>query len=174
MIDYQGFAIHHGRVLSGAWWSHTIGLYEQGKRPELFICGLTHELRVAWLLTLGFQMKGPPSARALEDEARARGIAVAELTYPAGGRTFEPGRIYRLAEGDLPGCFGVVERRYYAELLWPAWAYHGHRDFQTLQYVVSDPAGRFPWEAGCEERTRSAQKILFDPGQYLPLREEGA
>lgn len=175
MVRYQGFALFHGRAATGGGWTHTIGLYDQASdRPELFICGLTIELRVGWLLDLGFQMKGPPSQEALGEEARERGIPVAELRYPPGGKVFEPGRIYRLAQGDLPGCFGRVEPRYYATFLWHACAYHGHANFPALQYVFSDPAGWFPWREECEPRTRRAQVLLFDPQQYLPLLAEEA
>jgi hypothetical protein len=175
MVRYQGFALFHGRAASGGGWTHTIGLYDAATgRPELFLCGLTIQLRVHWLLDLGFQWKGPPSREAIEDEARARGVPVTRVWYPPGGRVFEPGRIYRFAQGDLPGCFGRVDRRYYEEFLWHACAYHGHAEFPVLQYVFSDPSGWFPWQDECEPRTRSAQVLLFDPQQYLPLRDEGA
>jgi Domain of unknown function (DUF4262) len=175
MVRYQGFALFHGRAAARGGWTHTIGLYDPASgRPELFICGLTTALRVHWLLDLGLQMKGPPSREALQEEARGRGIPIAELGYPPGGRVFEPGRIYRLAQGDLPGCFGRVEPRYYEEYLWHACAYHGHAGFAALQYVFSDPAGRFPWREDCDPRTRRAQVVLFDPQQDLPLLEEEA
>jgi Domain of unknown function (DUF4262) len=175
MVAYQGFALFHGTAQSGSGWSHTIGLYDaESHRPELFLCGLTTELRVRWLLDLGLQMKGPPSQEALGDEARALGVPLSRLWYPPGGRVFEPGRIYRLAQGDLPGCFGRVEPQYYEEFLWHACAYHGRTDFPALQYVWSDPAGWFPWREQCDPRTRRAQVLLFDPQQYLPLLEGGA
>jgi hypothetical protein len=147
MVDYQGFALFHGRTPSGAGWSHTIGLYDPREgRPELFICGLSLDLRVGWLLDLGFRMQGPPSARALQEESAARGIPIADLGYPPGGETYEPGRVYRLAQGELPGCFGVVEPGYYDQYLWHVRAaYHGHASFPALQFVFSDPSGHFPW-----------------------------
>jgi hypothetical protein len=175
MVAYQGFALFHGRAATGGGWTHTIGLYDpESCRPELFICGLTIELRVQWLLDLGFQMKGPPSRQALEDEAHERGIPAGELNYPPGGRVFESGRIYCLAQGNLPGCFGRVDPQHYETFLWHACAYHGHTDFPALQYVFSDPSGWFSWQAECEPRTRRAQMLLFDPQQYLPLIDEGS
>ncbi|SRR6266487_871879 len=172
MVDYQGFALFHGGGARG--WSHTIGLYDPHyQRPELFIWGLTLQLRVAWLLDLGFQMQGPPSSRALLEESRALGIPIAELGYHRGGKVFETGRVYRFAEGELPGCFGMVEPHYYEEFLWHARAYHEHADFSVLQYTWSDPVGRFPWDEACDPRTRLSQRLLFDPQQYLPLSEGG-
>lgn len=82
------------------------------------------------------------------------------------------GRAYRFAQGELPGCFGVVEPRYYEEFLWHARAYHGRTDFPVLQYAWSDPTGHFPWDAACDPRTRRTQRLLFDPQQYVPLSGE--
>jgi Domain of unknown function (DUF4262) len=172
MVAYQGFALLHGATPSGSGWTHTIGLYDQeSSRPELFICGLSIQLRVQWLLDLGFRIKGPPSPQALADEAKALGDPVTRLWYPPGGCVFEPGRIYRLAQEELPGCFGRVEQQYYETFLWHACAYHGHANFPALQYVFSDPSGWFPWRENCDPRTRQAQLLLFDPQQYLPLIE---
>lgn len=175
MIEYQGFALFHGGGSTTRPWSHTIGLYDsEHERPELFICGLPKQLRVAWLLDLGFRMKGPPSHRALEEESRARGIPIEALSYPPGGEVFRPGKIYRFAQGDLPGCFGEVAPRFYENYLWHARSQHGHDGFPVLQYVFSDTRGYFPWSMGCEAGTRLAQVLLFDPRQYLPLLEDEA
>jgi hypothetical protein len=171
IVAHQGFALFHGGGRRG--WTHTIGLYDsQHRRPQLFICGLTLELRVQRLLDLGFQINGPPSPEMIQQKAQELDISASRLWYPPGGRVFEPGRIYRLAHGELPGCFCQVEQRYFERFLWHACAYHEHADFPVLQYTWSDPAGRFPWEETCDPRARQSQILLFDPRQYLSLSEE--
>jgi len=128
MVAYQGFAIRHVFDSTGRRpeWSYTVGLHRHGtQQPELFISGLTMPLRLAWLLELGFLIKGPPSLEARQAEARACSAGLEDLAYPHGGMSFHPGRIYRLAQGDLPACFGLIERVYYESHVGQAIDYHG-------------------------------------------------
>jgi Domain of unknown function (DUF4262) len=113
-------------------------------------------------------MKGPPS---LVAQRQAEAVSGGEVEFPAGGMVFHTGRLYRPAEGDLPACFGLVERRYYEDYFGQAIVYHGSAEFQVLQFVWSDTHGLFLWEDGYEARLRGKQDLLFDPQQYLPLQE---
>lgn len=174
MIDYQGFALSHGDR-DGVAWTHTIGLHKpETERPEvILVCSAPLIFRVNWLLTAGFEVNGPPSAAALQEESRARGIPAAELYYPKGGRVFSPGRIYRLgADEKVLSCFGVVERSHYQHYLWHAVEHHANEGFPVLQLVLSDLEGRFPWDSRYLPPVWMQQHLLFDPFQYLPLRED--
>jgi hypothetical protein len=174
MVSYQGFAIR--QVFDSRnrrpEWAYTVGLHSPGtSQPELFVSGLTRLLRTRWLLELGFLMKGPPSLAARHAEARARGCKLDGLSFPPGGMVFQTGRRYQLAQSDLPGCFGLVEQRYYANYFGQAIAYHGNADFPVLQFIWSDKHARFPWESGYDPLFRNRQDLLFNPQQYLPLKE---
>lgn len=174
MVAYQGFAIRQVFDAAGRSpaWAYTVGLHAVGAanaHPEVFISGLTRELRAVWLLQLGFLVKGPPSREAQLWEARMRGVTIEDLDFPPGGVTLQPGYRYHLAQGDLPGCFGPVEQRYYEGFFGQAIAYHGTAAFPVLQYVWSDTRGKFAWEAGYDSRLRDKQELLFD--SHLPLKE---
>jgi hypothetical protein len=175
MVDYQGFALFHGANDHTAW-THTIGLARPGtQRPEFLVSGGIRLFRIHILLSFGFEVNGPPSHAALLDESHARGIPLRELWYPSGGRSFEPGRIYRRVQGiGRPCCLGQVDQQYYQTFLWHAIAYHGNRDFPAFQVVVSASDGTFPWERTTPVNMWSRQELLFDPHQYLPLWEEKA
>jgi hypothetical protein len=116
-------------------------------------------------------MKGPPSLAAQLAEARARGVSQAVLSFPPGSMVFQTGRRYQPAQGNLPGCFGLVEQHHYNDYFGQAIAYHGKANFPMLQFVWSDRRGIFPFEEGYDPHLRDRQELLFDPQQYLPLKE---
>src|SRR2546425_812633 len=82
-IALQGFAIRH--VLpsgSSPAYTYTVGLHQAGTSvPELVISGLSTETRVAWMLELGFQIKGPPPLATQQQMEKA--LAPGQtLTFP--------------------------------------------------------------------------------------------
>lgn len=170
-IAFQGFALQH--VLASEKepaFSYTIGLHTPGsQRPELFISGLRVETRVAWLLDLGFRLQGPPPLATRQQLARARGISLHALTFPAGGAVFEPGKRYPdFSHTGLPACFAAVAPEQYETHLGQALVFHGSASFPVLQLIWPDTQGRFPWEEGFEQRFVGKQRLLCDPPH--PLR----
>ena len=173
-IGRQTFSIRH--VLSDGVhpeFTYTVGLHgPDSPFPELFMSGLRVETRVGFMLSLGFTMKGPPPLEVRQKMAWDNSVSVADLTFPPGGVVFEPGKMYReYSDNELPMCFGQVEQRYYEDLLGQAVVFHGHAAFPALQMVWSDRAGHFPWDQDYDPRPRFKQQLLFDPRQYLPLKE---
>jgi Domain of unknown function (DUF4262) len=173
-IALQGFAIRH--VLPSSSWpayTYTVGLHQAGTSvPELVISGLSTETRVAWMLELGFQIKGPPPLATQQQMEKA--LAPGQtLAFPPGGRVFQPGVIYRdLADNGLPACFGVVLPQSYEASFGQALAFHGTSAFPVLQMIWSDTRGTFPWEPSFEQRFQGQQQLLCDPSRFLPLKKE--
>jgi hypothetical protein len=181
-IRFQGFALRHGTGNKQPNWAYTAGLFRPASidtdpRPELLISGLPMEAHVQWLLTIGFQIQGPPSRKAQEAEkaffTQHPSSRDKPAIYPPGGRQFEPGRVYRdVATKNLPLCFGEVEPRYYAEYVPQTRVYYTHSLFPLYQVVWSDAYGYFPWDWCFDPALKGRQRILFDPARYLPLRED--
>src|SRR5690242_1760705 len=89
-IRLQGFAIRH--VLASPQepaFSYTVGLHRPGsRRPEIVISGLSPQTRVDWLLDIGFRIQGPPPLATCRQMARAQGVRLQDLRFPAGGSEF--------------------------------------------------------------------------------------
>jgi hypothetical protein len=173
-IARQGFSLRHVISSNQPEWTYTVGLHTKGSsRPELFMRGLSRAARVAWMLHLGLLIQGPPPLSTRQRQAQAAGVPVEALSYPAGGRVFQPGVCYLdLAAQGLPTCFGEVEPQYYEAYLGQAIVFHQPDTFPILQVVWSDREGHFPWEEGADPRVRNQQRLLFDPQRSLPLRKE--
>ncbi len=178
MVAQQGFAMRHvfDPKRKHPQWSYTVGLTTpRSPAPEVFMSGLSLQARVAWLLDLGYQIKGPPPRATQQRMAHVEGIPRESLHFPAGGRQFVPGTIYRdVASNGLSACFGVVDHRYYEDFFGQAIVYHGDASFPVLQFVWTDTKNHFPWDAGYEKRFTGQQELLFDPEQYLPLKEDAS
>ncbi len=173
-IALQGFAIRHVASSDAEpEFTYTVGLHASGStRPELFMSGLWREIRVQWMLRLGFLIQGPPSLETQRRMALAQGVRVESLTFPGGGQVFQPGIRYPdLAGNGLPTCFGEVEPQHYESYFGQALVFHGTSAFPVLQIVWPDTQGRFPFEPSFERRFQGKQRVLFDPQRYLPLRE---
>ena len=165
-IAWQGFALCH--VLASAHepaYSYTVGLARpDAQRPELVISGLATELRVAWLLDLGFRMQGPPPLATRRRIAQDLGLARDALRFPPGGEVFEPGKRYLdLAAHGVPTCFARLDPACYHTHLGQAVVFHGSCAFPVLQVIWPDPRGFFPWEASFDRRFAGMQRLLFDP-----------
>ncbi|HEU5377134.1 MAG TPA: DUF4262 domain-containing protein [Ktedonobacteraceae bacterium] len=164
-IALQGFALRH--VLASAdepAYSYTVGLFTPGsQKPELVISGLSTELRVAWLLDLGFRIQGPPPLATRQHMARVHRVALDTLVFPEGGAVFEPGKCYRdLAENQMPTWFAQIASERYHTHLGQAIVFHGSSPFPVLQVVWPDPHGFFPWQASFDLRFVGTQRLLFD------------
>lgn len=170
-IALQGFAIRH--VLASERepaFSYTVGLHTPGsQKPEVVISGLKTEIRVAWLLDIGFRIQGPPPLETRQQMAQAQGVSLEALVFPPGGAVFQPGkRYYDLAMHDLPTVFAEVGPEGIESHLGQAVVFHHTQTFPVLQLVWSDPHGFFPWEEAFDPRFRSKQQLLFDPQRLLP------
>src|SRR5690242_2056248 len=137
-IALQGFALLH--VLATRQepaYSYTVGLHKPaGNQPELVISGLRTELRVAWLLDLGFRIQGPPPLATRERIARQQGIPLAAQVYPPGGTIFESGKCtLDLAGNNLPTFFATVDPAAYETHLGQAILFHQTHTFPALQVV---------------------------------------
>ena len=76
----------------------------------------------------------------------------------------------RFSDGDeasgiiqrLPLAFRTVARRHYDAYMGKAIEYHDGSNWPLLQVIWPDTKGRFPWQAGFEERFREKQPLLFE------------
>ncbi|MBA2396171.1 MAG: DUF4262 domain-containing protein [Ktedonobacteraceae bacterium] len=173
-IALQGFAIRHVSTSNTEpEFTYTVGLHLPGSsRPELFMSGLSREIRVQWMLHLGFLIQGPPPEKARKQMTNVQGVSAEASAYPEGGRVFQPGvRYLDLTGNGLPTCLGEVDQHYYEDYFGQALVFHSPSAFPVLQIVWPDTRGRFPFEASFERRFLKMQHLLFDPQRYLPLRE---
>jgi hypothetical protein len=169
-IAWQGFALCH--VLASAHepaYSYTVGLARpDAQRPELVISGLATELRVAWLLDLGFRMQGPPPLATRRRIAQDLDLARDALRFPPGGEVFEPGKRYLdLAAHGLPTCFARLDPACYHTHLGQAVVFHGSCACDRR------PRGFFPWEASFDRRFAGMQRLLFDPSSLGQASADG-
>ena len=86
-----------------------------------------------------------------------------------GGRVFPIGSPIHELFRDQPAFAFPVARRYYPEYLCGARWFYGGDDFECLQIVWNDPAGRFPWEAGFDRRFEFDQPDLTEHGWRVAL-----
>lgn len=117
---------------------YTVGLYQTAGHPEVLMTGLTQ----------------PILRRFLDLISRS---VLSGTRFDAGSTSTE------LMASRLPCYFAPIDPRHYDEYLGQAVVYYGDRSFPALQCVWCDTQGRFPWQAGFEERFRAMQPLLFDP-----------
>lgn len=80
------------------------------------------------------------------------------------GTVFSSGHMYEGIAQDYPLYFHQVEREHYPRYVVAALRWHQDtREFPLLQVVWPDPAKRFPWQPGFEERFKADQPLLFRP-----------
>lgn len=171
----QGFAIQHVLPTPGEpGFTYTIGLHRSGTDiPELFISGMKPLIANMWLFSLAFEMLGPPVPEVQERMAAEQGITVSALRFPPGGKRFALGVRYTgLAENNLSACFGEVDQDAYEDYFGQAIRFHKGTSFPVLQLVWPDTNNVFPFEPHFEARFKDRQQLLFDPQEYLPLKNE--
>jgi len=114
--------------------AYSLGLYERFKHPEIILFGLDLDVM----------------HRLINDAAE-------QIRQ---GERYEVGRRYDdLLAGY--GCeFRQVDSKHCRRLLTYAFWYYKGSAFPALQLIWPDPEGRFPWDAGFEERFRSFQPNL--------------
>ena len=118
----------------GPSFSYTIGLYKSFGHPELFLCGLPHEVAISFLNDAGELIR-------------------TGRKYSAGERTHE------LAE-SLPMTFCEFPGGAYSEYLgWALWYYEAA--FPVLQLVWPDATGAFPWEQAASPSARALQPLAL-------------
>jgi hypothetical protein len=117
-------------------YAYTIGLAPTF--PELLIIGVSHQETAIILHRVVNQLKNE-------------------------GAFFESGHTYTGTGilDELPCYFAQVDRAKYEDSVGGAILWHHNREFPLLQLVWPDPSGRFPWQAGYEERLRADQPLLF-------------
>jgi hypothetical protein len=137
-------------------WAHTIGLHERFAHPELLVFGSEPRQLAALLNALGERVRsGVRFAAGTRDDGVLQGLGFA---------------------------FRSVAKRWLAVFLGNAAWHYRSEDFGVLQGFWPDPAGRFPWDAGCARDVASEQPLLEHaelhralPGALLEaLRREGA
>jgi hypothetical protein len=125
----------------------------------------TSELPVSFAYSIGLPITFPGAAEVLiiglDSDSSHRMINTIMALMKEG---------QRFADGDeasgiiqrLPLAFRTVPKRHYHDFVGRAIEYHGGSNWPLLQLIWPDTHGRFPWQAGFEERFRAMQPLLCD------------
>jgi Domain of unknown function (DUF4262) len=126
------------RESSGRVYTYTISLPQHIGHPELAVCGLSPEASMRVITSVVGLLEEMP-----EVEGRVVGAFANDV----------PCWIARVPDPVVDSYLGLAE-----------WWRRGHHDGgapTVKQIIVCDPAGRFPWNAGCEPRYRRGQSLLL-------------
>ena len=133
---------------------HVIKVAEDAAGPGFaFTIGLTHNFGHPELIVFGL----PPDVMHQILNLAGDNIRACAEKFESGMKTTE------LLEG-YPCCFIEFPKSSYHEFLgYAIWFYKGE-EFDVLQCVWPDKAGRFPWEAGVLDEFKKSQPV---PGMSI-------
>jgi hypothetical protein len=138
--DVEAFGWHVIKVAgdeAGPAFAFTIGLERELGHPELIMIGLPPDVMHSVLNVAGESIRA--------------------------GRRYEPGTdTCELLEGYACKLLPFPRIAYLAFLGYARWFYDGD-DFEALQCVWPDQAGRYPWDAGASEEFKALQPVLGAP-----------
>jgi len=131
----------------GELWSYSTGLFYHFQHPEILIFNEPTDLRFSMINAIGKRAKE--------------------------GEKFEPGVGY----ADIIDKYYVQFRPVHPTHYWDwvnfaCWFYDNDPNtFPLLQCFYPDMAGKFPWEAGCEQWAIEAQPLLDRPKEKAAEKE---
>jgi hypothetical protein len=122
----------------GPGFAYTIGLYHNYKHPEIILFGLPIETALTLLNDVGDRVKG--------------------------GEVIQPNVTYTDLVQKYPVMFKPISNNdsdTREDLLGIAVRFYGHVNFPVLQFIWTDPKGKFPWESDCEMKTKLCQPLAW-------------
>jgi hypothetical protein len=125
----------------------------------------TSELQVSFSYSIGLPITFPGAAEVLIiglDPDSSQQIINTIVALMKKGKRFADGDQARGIIKRLPLAFRTVATHHYADYMGQAIEYHGGSNWSLLQVIWPDTKGKFPWQAGFEERFREKQPLLFE------------
>jgi hypothetical protein len=126
------------REWSGSSYTYTIGLPQHIGHPELAVCGLTPRASIRVITSVVGLLEETPEA-----EGRVVGAFAKEV----------PCWIVPVPRRMVDSYLGLAD--------WWRRDYHDGVSAAAKQIIVCDPAGRFPWERGCQLGYGTGQSLLL-------------
>ncbi len=137
LYGYTMVEIYGADEASSPTYAYTLGLPGEMGHPELAVCGLSSIASVEVITSV---------------------VALLYDTPQLEGRVTVPARRRPLWIAPLPGA-SVESRLGLAD--WWRREHHDGQRATAKQIIVSDPAGRFPWERGCRPGHGREQSLLL-------------
>lgn len=119
---------------------YTVGLNQMYDHPEIVIHGLPTRIAYHFLHDL--------------------------VKKIAAGEKFEPGKDYPDIAANFPTQFIEVNEVNRGSWMAMAYNFNGGPTYRALQLVWTDTKGKFPWDAGFEERFREKQYLFNQSVDY--------
>jgi hypothetical protein len=134
-IAQHGFTFQ--QVIGAGDYTHTLGLPEHIGHPELVVCGVRAQPAIRVIHAVVEQLRATPSLE---------------------------GRVIGALRDDLPVWIATLPDETVAEHLDSAMWWRERHDDQPAtakQIIICDPAGKFPWESGCQPHYGRLQALLM-------------
>lgn len=126
------------KAWSGRSYTYTIGLPQHIGHAELAVCGLSPQASMRVITSVVAHLEETPKV-----EGRVVGAFANDV----------PCWIAPVPDRMIDSYLGLTE--------WWRREHHDGQPRSAKQIIVCDPAGRFPWDQGCNPRYRSGQSLLL-------------
>jgi hypothetical protein len=100
--------------------------------------------------TIGNHLKGLPELLVIGTTNGAFLNDLSQMMIDT-GRPFLNGQLVRIGDARLPVKIIRANSTAQADYTIQAGQYFGHEDYDVMQVLIPDPAGKFPGENGCQE-----------------------